>query len=141
MSSHFQGAKVAAVRKLQHELGIDPLQLPPEAFKYLTRLHYCAADSSPATGASTGWGEHEMDYILFAQADVDIDPNPEEVQAVSFVTESELREMMAPSNGLLWSPWFRIIADRFLSSWWSDLDRTLKTDAAADWKTIHHILE
>lgn len=39
------GAKRAAVRKLQHELGIPAAQLPLEQFKYLTRLHYCAADT------------------------------------------------------------------------------------------------
>lgn len=39
------GAKRAAVRKLLHELGIPPEQLPLEEFKYLTRLHYCAADT------------------------------------------------------------------------------------------------
>ena len=135
----FQGAKIAAVRKLHHELGINPSHLPPEAFKYLTRLHYCAADISPANGEATGWGEHEMDYILFAQANVDLMPNPEEVQAVAFVNEAELKEMMSPSSGLLWSPWFRIIVSKFLSPWWKDLNQTLKTDAMVNWETIHHI--
>ena len=132
---------MAAVRKLNHELGIPPEQLPAESFKFLTRLHYCAADKDTATGQLTGWGEHEMDYILFARADVDVHANPEEVQDVAFVTEEELRKMMEPSNGLLWSPWFRIIVTEFLTSWWNDLDRTLKTDDAEDWKSIHHILE
>ena len=39
------GAKRAAVRKLKHELGIEPAELPLESFKYLTRLHYWAADT------------------------------------------------------------------------------------------------
>ena len=39
------GAKRAAVRKLHHELGIPTEQLPLHSFKYLTRLHYCAADT------------------------------------------------------------------------------------------------
>lgn len=39
------GAKRAAVRKLFHELGIPSHELPLEKFKYLTRLHYCAADT------------------------------------------------------------------------------------------------
>ena len=132
---------MAAVRKLNHELGIPPEQLPPSSFKFLTRLHYCAADKDVTTGQPTGWGEHEMDYILFARASVDMSANPEEVQETAYVTESELREMMAPSNGLLWSPWFRIIVTKFLTSWWKDLDRTLITDDAVDWKTVHHILE
>ena len=59
------------------------------AFKYLGRIHYCAADVSeavPATSVMTNdvidegaWGEHEIDYILFIKATVDLKPNPEEV--------------------------------------------------------------
>ena len=52
--------------------------MPVDTFKWWTRLHYCAADSTPQ-GKPTGWGEHEMDYILGLQADVDVKPNPEEV--------------------------------------------------------------
>lgn len=39
------GAKNAAIRKLFHELGIPPEQVPIENFKFLTRLHYWAADT------------------------------------------------------------------------------------------------
>ena len=39
------GAKNAAVRKLDHELGIPGTQLPVDKFKFLTRLHYWAADT------------------------------------------------------------------------------------------------
>ncbi len=52
------------VRKLEHELGIPPEQLPLSGFKYLTRLHYCAPDTH-TWGPNSEWGEHEMDYILF----------------------------------------------------------------------------
>ncbi len=58
------GAKHAAIRKLQHELGIPSEQVPHDAFVYLTRLHYCAADTH-TWGPQAEWGEHEMDYILF----------------------------------------------------------------------------
>jgi isopentenyl-diphosphate delta-isomerase len=54
------------VRKLQHELGISPQQLPADNFKFLTRLHYCAADTD-THGPDAEWGEHEIDYILLAQ--------------------------------------------------------------------------
>ena len=60
------------------------LQVPIDTFKWWTRLHYCAADSTPE-GQPTGWGEHEMDYILGIQADVDVEPNPEEVGALSVI--------------------------------------------------------
>ena len=39
------GAKNAAVRKLDHELGIPAEQVPVDKFKFLTRLHYWAADT------------------------------------------------------------------------------------------------
>lgn len=58
------GVKNAAVRKLDHELGISAEHLPVEAFKFLTRLHYYAADAV-THGVNAPWGEHEIDYILF----------------------------------------------------------------------------
>jgi isopentenyl-diphosphate delta-isomerase type 1 len=39
------GVKRAAVRKLDHELGIPAAEVPLSGFKFLTRLHYYAADS------------------------------------------------------------------------------------------------
>lgn len=47
-----RGVKNAARRKLEHELGIKPEQVPFEDFKFLTRIHYKA----PSDGK---WGEHE----------------------------------------------------------------------------------
>ena len=46
------GVKVAASRKLEHELGIPKNQTPIDQFQYLTRIHYLA----PSKGM---WGEHE----------------------------------------------------------------------------------
>ncbi|KAL4430327.1 hypothetical protein ABPG77_002133 [Micractinium sp. CCAP 211/92] len=133
------GAKRAAVRKLLHELGIPPEQLPLDRFKFLTRLHYCAADTG-TWGPQAEWGEHEMDYILFIKADVTLAPNPEEVMDTKYVTLPELRQMMQPSSGLLWSPWFRIIAENFLEKWWQNLDETLTTDKHVDTRSIHSIM-
>ena len=72
------GVKAAAVRKLAHELGIAAKDVPISKFKFLTRLHYWAADVV-THGPKAPWGEHEIDYILFIQADVKMKPNPEEV--------------------------------------------------------------
>lgn len=132
------GAKRAAVRKLGHELGIPSHQLQMESFKFLTRLHYCAADQE-TYGPQSEWGEHEIDYVLFVKADVDITPNPEEVDAYKYVTLTELKSMMKPSSGLLWSPWFRILANHFLEDWWQDIDRTIQTDSYVDLHTIHKL--
>jgi farnesyl-diphosphate farnesyltransferase len=128
------GAKKAAVRKLKHELGIEGIR--PEQFKYLTRLHYWAADVV-THGPKAPWGEHEIDYILFAQVDVPLNPHPEEVRDTKYVNADELRRMMKPATGNLWSPWFRIIADKFLVHWWSDLKTTISTDKFVDYTTIH----
>jgi isopentenyl-diphosphate delta-isomerase len=46
------GVRVAATRKLEHELGIPKTQAPADQFQYLTRIHYLA----PSNGI---WGEHE----------------------------------------------------------------------------------
>lgn len=136
------GIKYAAIRKLEHELGITD-QLKLEDFKYLTRLHYCAADTTSTAGKDCAdemistWGEHEIDYILFVRANVTIRPNEDEVQNLKYVSYEELKQMMVPSSGLLWSPWFRIIAETFLVKWWEDLDKTLLTNQFVDLKSIH----
>lgn len=134
------GIKAAALRKLNHELGIHPNQIID--LKYLTRLHYCAADNEnnvTVNELDDSWGEHEIDYILFTQVsnDLIIKPNDEEVQDVKFVTLEELQTMMLPSSGLAWSPWFRIIVDKFLKYWWENLEETLRTDIFCDYRTIH----
>jgi isopentenyl-diphosphate delta-isomerase len=135
------GAKRAAVRKLAHELGVAPAALPAAAFRYLTRLHYCARDATTWGGPGARWGEHEVDYILFARAPpaLALAPNPEEVAATRWVTRAELADMMAPASGLLWSPWFRIIAANFLDRWWADLTAALGSDAHLDAATIHRL--
>jgi len=46
------GVRIAASRKLEHELGIPQKQTPVNEFQYLTRIHYLA----PSSGL---WGEHE----------------------------------------------------------------------------------
>ena len=47
-----RGVRVAACRKLEHELGIPRDQAPADQFQYLTRIHYLAPSNGP-------WGEHE----------------------------------------------------------------------------------
>lgn len=114
-SGRAPGAELAAARKLPQELGVNPLEI--DSMAYLTRLHYCASDP-----AGTGFGEHEMDYVLVARGEPRVEPNPDEVDDVRYVTPLELRNMMDPASGLLWSPWFRIIAAELLPEWWKRLD-------------------
>jgi isopentenyl-diphosphate delta-isomerase type 1 len=147
-SGSCRGAKSAAVRKLKHELGIDESDVPIDSIKFLTRLHYCAKDefaeheNQPVGGT---WGEHEMDYILFVKVPrvgetLPMDVNADEIDATKWVSASELKSMMDPTSGLRWSPWFRIIAERFLYEWWGDLDAALTTDKYVDVGTIHKVM-
>lgn len=128
------GIKAAAVRKLKHELGI--VDIRPDQLKYLTRIHYWAADPN-TVHEEIVWGENEIDYILFVQADVSTDPNLDEIRDTKYVSYEEFQQMIHPSSGNLWSPWFRIIAEKFLSLWWKDLHTTLNSDDFVDLKTIH----
>lgn len=111
------GAKRAAQRKLNHELGIQASQVPIEKFKFLTRIHYLA----PSDGK---WGEHEIDYILFIKADVDVSPSPNEVRDVAYVTPEKLKAMFEDPS-LKFTPWFKLICTSMLFDWWQHLDSGL----------------
>jgi isopentenyl-diphosphate delta-isomerase len=111
------GVKRAAQRKLDQELGIKAAQVPINDFQFLTRIHYLA----PSDGK---WGEHEVDYILFIKADVDLDINPNEVQATKYVSPDDLKEMFKQSE-LKFTPWFKLICESMLFEWWQNLDSGL----------------
>lgn len=36
------------------------------------------------------WGEHEIDYILFLQKNVELNPNPSEVSEISYVKRNDI---------------------------------------------------
>lgn len=99
------GIRKAAQRRLNFELGIPYeqvntigvclysvhlqigkfiwIKVRPENFHYLTRIHY----EDVGDGV---WGEHEIDYILFLQKDVDLSPNSSEVSEVFYVRRKNL---------------------------------------------------
>ncbi|KAF2152443.1 isopentenyl-diphosphate delta isomeras-like protein 1 [Myriangium duriaei CBS 260.36] len=113
LETSIMGVKRAAQRKLKHELGIQAEQVPLDKFHFLTRIHYKA----PSDGK---WGEHEIDYILFIQADVDLDVNLNEVRDVKYVTADNLKTMFK-DNSLKFTPWFKLICETNLFGWWRDL--------------------
>ncbi|ESP03167.1 hypothetical protein LOTGIDRAFT_171636 [Lottia gigantea] len=129
------GVRRAAQRKLQHELGIVPQQVPLEDFQYITRILY-KADNVPYDGK---WGEHEIDYILFIQKDVDVKPNYNEVKSHRYVSQIELKKLIETSeqNGLLITPWFKLIVETFLYKWWNNLSN-LRSQKDID--TIHRMV-
>lgn len=114
LEASVEGVKRAAQRKLNHELGIKANQVPLQDFKFLTRIHYKA----PSDGK---WGEHEIDYILFIKAEVELDINPNEVQDTKYVTENELKEMFKDDK-LKFTPWFKLICQTMMFEWWEHLD-------------------
>jgi isopentenyl-diphosphate delta-isomerase len=137
LDASVQGVRRAAVRKLDHELGIPSAQVPIDDFKFLTRIHY----KSPSDGK---WGEHEskltssyanpiqhmtdvriVDYILFIKADVDLNVNPNEVRDSRFVSQEDLRAMFKDES-LKFTPWFKLICESMLYEWWDHLDSGLE---------------
>ncbi|KAF2275539.1 Isopentenyldiphosphate isomerase [Westerdykella ornata] len=112
-----QGVRRAAVRKLDQELGIKAAQVPLDDLKFLTRIHY----KSPSDGK---WGEHEIDYILFIKADVDLNVNPNEVRDTCYVSQDDLRTMFQDKS-LKFTPWFKLICESMLFEWWNHLDNGL----------------
>lgn len=114
-----QGAKNAAQRKLEHELGIPPQEIPVDIFEFLTRIHYM----SPLGDATSKWGEHEIDYILIGKVpnSLTIDANYNEVRDFKWVSQAELEQMFQDLN-LVFTPWFKLICQKFLFQWWNKLD-------------------
>ncbi|XP_015278693.1 PREDICTED: isopentenyl-diphosphate Delta-isomerase 1 isoform X2 [Gekko japonicus] len=115
------GVRRAAQRRLQAELGIPMEQVTPEEIFYLTRIHYKARSNGI-------WGEHEIDYILFVQKNVTLNPDPNEIKSYCYVTQNELKELLekASRNEVKITPWFKLIAETFLFKWWDNLNHLKK---------------
>ncbi|KAE8595757.1 hypothetical protein XENTR_v10015870 [Xenopus tropicalis] len=125
------GVRRAAQRRLKAELGIPMEQVMPDELKYLTRIHYKAQSDGI-------WGEHEIDYILFVQKDVALDPDPNEIQTHCYVSKEDLRQLLdkAKRGEVKITPWFQLIADTFLFKWWDNLQNLQKFE---DHDQIHHM--
>ena len=76
-----------------------------------------------------------VDYILFIQKDVTVNPNPNEAKAIKYVSK-ELKEFLATAkqNNVPITPWFALIVEKFLYGWWDKLD---DLDAVKEDDTIH----
>ena len=60
---------------------------------------------------------------LCMEQDVDLSPDPNEIQSHCYVTKEELKDMLekAKRNELAITPWFLLIAETFLFKWWDNL--------------------
>lgn len=61
-----------------------------------------------------------VDYILFIQADVDLNVNPNEAKDTRYVTPEELKAMFKDKS-LKFTPWFKLICETMLFGWWEKL--------------------
>lgn len=140
------GVKRAAQRRLHYELGIPLEQVPPDLMTLLTRIHYIAPNRP-----DTRWGEHEIDYILVIKKDVDLDINRNEVNEVRYVSQTDLKSMLAQSripsgadvegiasDNLIMTPWFRLLCERdggLLFKCWDRLENlsSLRDDLIHNW--------
>jgi isopentenyl-diphosphate delta-isomerase len=140
------GVKLAAQRKLEHELGIPKGTIGVDELFFLTKLHYQALQDEE-------WGEHEIDHILIAQKDVKLNPNDGEVMATQYVTPQQLKDLFAQRNTQLKSkelkekeeklyitPWFEIICNEFLFKWWDDLSNIIQQKGLKDRSDVIHRL-
>ena len=107
------GVKRAAVRKLEQVLGIHPSQVPIDKFDFVTKMRYQARQDED-------WIEREIDHCLVIHADVDVNPNPNEVSEIKWVSQADLEEMLvAEDDENVIAPWFRCIAARIMNDdWW-----------------------
>ena len=134
------GVKIAAVRKLEQELGIDPSSVSIENFHFITKMKYSARMNAE-------WIEREIDHILMIQADVEVHPNPNEVAAIRWVDEEELEQMLITedSDDII-APWFRCIAARVMTEdWWNAIGdgeacASLRDDLIHDMGDVTHML-
>ena len=153
------GIKRAAVRKARHELGldlrpyVDDIQFVSR-FHYwasdvathgkdapwgeheldyvlMVRLPFGSDDEAReeigGDGRSTGSSSRNITPLV--GSDKLLDPNPDEVGDLRFVTIDELKSMLYDSENkekFTWSPWFVGIMERRGFEWWEDLDNTLK---------------
>ena len=80
------GVRNAAQRKLLGELGIPAEDASVDQFTPLGCMLYTA----PSDGK---WGEHEFDYLLFTVRDTNVNPNPDEVADVKYMSRNDLKEL------------------------------------------------
>ncbi len=121
------GAKNAAKRKMEQELGIDPNKIDLEKMQYITKMRYKAR-------ADEKWVEYEIDYIFAMKCDAEISPNKIEIEDTKYVNPKELDNIFKDRNYKI-GPWFRLIKENFLNDIWKSLDYS---EVAID-KKLHHM--
>ena len=122
-----EGAKTAAKRKMEQELGINPEEINREHLQYITKMRYKAR-------ADKKWIEYEIDYIFVIKCDVKINPNKIEIEDTKYVNPEELEELFLDKNAKI-GPWFRLIKENFLNDIWKSLNNLEKISD----NKLHHM--
>lgn len=128
------GIKLAAKRRVNYELGIPDSLIHLDSLQYLTRIRY-KADNVPYDGI---FAENEIDYVLLMQGDYPLAPNSNEIKATRYFSEYELREFISEEekkdSAVQFTPWFKLICEKFLFKWWASLDNI---ESIKDHKNIY----
>ena len=66
------------------ELGVSGDKISESDLHFITKMHYKAR-------ADDKWIEHEIDYIFAITCDVDINPNPNEIEQTKYVNPKDLQ--------------------------------------------------
>jgi isopentenyl-diphosphate delta-isomerase len=127
-----EGAKKAAIRKLEQELGTYKDSVNPEDLTFISKMHYKAR-------ADRKWIEHEVDYIFVIKGNISINPNPNEIQKTQYVNKEKLDLLFEKStkDDIKIGPWFRLIRDNFLDNIWENLDELNRIQD----NKVHHMEE
>ena len=113
-----EGAKAAAKRKMEQELGINPENINWNNLQYITKMRYKAR-------ADEKWIEYEIDYIFAIKCDVEIMPNKIEIEETKYVNSEDLERLFIEENVKI-GPWFRLIKENFLNDIWNSLNNLEK---------------
>ena len=62
---------------------------------------------------------------MFIKTHVDLDSNPNEVQATQYVSAEKLKQLFEQPD-LKFTPWFKLICNSMLFEWWQSLDSGLE---------------
>ena len=118
----WEGVKLAAIRRLNYELGVATAFLSVEDFAARGRVHYQAGNSVKTFPDE--FMEHEIDYLLFAKKTIDLDNvNKNEVQDTKWVGKEELSDWVKKERKVF-TPWFKLIMHEKVFNIWDKIQES-----------------